>query len=397
MNKKSEQDGRLGKTDYVIRLLDSPLKIEAADWNQLLAMQAEPTPFMRHEYLSALHLSGSATPATGWTPCFVTLWQGNRLAAACPMYFKTHSYGEYVFDWAWASAYQRHGLAYYPKALVAVPFTPVAGSRLLAIDAASRSALVAALIEICQHQQVSSLHLLFASEEDLAPCRQAGLSLRHTVQFHWNNAATPYQDYEDFLRHLAQDKRKKIRQEQRKVKDAGVHHRWVHGRNISSDDWDFFYRCYSQTYAEHGNPPYLQQDFFLHHMAQNMPDAWLMFIAERAGHPIACSLVALDPARRIAYGRYWGALERVDCLHFDLCYYQPIQWCIAQGMARFEGGAQGEHKLSRALLPVRSSSAHWMANPAFAQAVERALDQEQSAIGDYLAELDQHSPFKRVP
>ncbi|MFZ9440949.1 MAG: GNAT family N-acetyltransferase, partial [Hylemonella sp.] len=336
MNKKSEQDGRLGKTDYVIRLLDSPLKIEAADWNQLLAMQAEPTPFMRHEYLAALHLSGSATPATGWTPCFVTLWQGNRLAAACPMYFKTHSYGEYVFDWAWASAYQRHGLAYYPKALVAVPFTPVAGSRLLAIDAASRSALVAALIEICQHQQVSSLHLLFASEEDLAPCRQAGLSLRHTVQFHWNNAATPYQDYEDFLRHLAQDKRKKIRQEQRKVKDAGVHHRWVHGRNISSDDWDFFYRCYSQTYAEHGNPPYLQQDFFLHHMAQNMPDAWLMFIAERAGHPIACSLVALDPVRRIAYGRYWGALERVDCLHFDLCYYQPIQWCIDQGMARFE-------------------------------------------------------------
>jgi len=239
--------------------------------------------------------------------------------------------------------------------------------------------------------------LLFASEEDLAPCRQAGLSLRHTVQFHWNNAATPYQDYEDFLHHLAQDKRKKIRQEQRKVKDAGVHHRWVHGRNISSDDWDFFYRCYSQTYAEHGNPPYLQQDFFLHHMAQNMPDAWLMFIAERAGRPIACSLVALDPARRIAYGRYWGALERVDCLHFDLCYYQPIQWCIDQGMARFEGGAQGEHKLSRALLPVRSSSAHWMANPAFAQAVERALDQEQSAIGDYLAELDQHSPFKRVP
>ena len=164
MNKNAERDDQLGKTDYVIRLLDSPLKIEAADWNQLLAIQSEPTPFMRHEYLAALHLSGSATPATGWTPCFVTLWQGNRLAAACPMYFKTHSYGEYVFDWAWASAYQRHGLAYYPKALVAVPFTPVAGSRLLAIDAASRSALVAALIEVCQHQQVQRGHLLVLAD-----------------------------------------------------------------------------------------------------------------------------------------------------------------------------------------------------------------------------------------
>lgn len=199
----------MGKADYVIRLLASPLDIEADVWNQLLARQSQPTPFMRHEYLAALHLSGSATPATGWTPCFITLWQADTLAAACPLYLKTHSYGEYVFDWSWASAYRRHGLAYYPKAVVAVPFTPVAGSRLLARDEADRMALMSALLATCEQQKVSSLHLLFASAQDLATCQQAGLSLRHTVQFHWHNSATPYLDFEDFLRQLSQEKRKK--------------------------------------------------------------------------------------------------------------------------------------------------------------------------------------------
>lgn len=385
----------MGKADYVIRLLASPLDIEADVWNQLLARQSQPTPFMRHEYLAALHLSGSASPATGWTPCFITLWQADTLAAACPLYLKTHSYGEYVFDWSWASAYRRHGLAYYPKAVVAVPFTPVAGSRLLARDEADRMALMSALLATCEQQKVSSLHLLFASAQDLATCQQAGLSLRHTVQFHWHNSATPYLDFEDFLRQLSQEKRKKIRQEQRKVRDAGVTHRHLRAGEISLADWDFFYRCYSQTYAEHGNAPYLSKDFFLQHMAQHMTEAWLMIVAERANRPIACSLIGVDQAQGLTFGRYWGALERVDCLHFDLCYYQPIQWCIEQGMVRFEGGAQGEHKLARALLPVRSSSAHWIANPAFAQAVERALAQEEPAIDDYLAELERHSPFRQ--
>jgi predicted N-acyltransferase len=389
----------MSKSDYVIRVLDSPLEIDAAQWDQLLAKQPQPTPFMRHEYLSALFASGSATPTTGWTPRFVTLWDSaDRLVAACPLYLKAHSYGEYVFDWAWANAYAQHGLAYYPKAVVAVPFTPVPGSRLLSRDAAARQALVHALLDWCRKEQLSSLHLLFGSEEDLAACTNAGLMLRHTVQFHWTNSTPAHTDFDEFLKTLNQDKRKKIRQERHKVAQAGVTFRWATGSEISSGDWDFFYRCYERTYLEHGNPPYLSRDFFVR-MAKTMPEAWLLFVAQREGRPIASSLIALNDhpgMGKTAYGRYWGALERVDCLHFEACYYQPLQWCIEHGFQRFEGGAQGEHKMARALLPVRASSAHWLAHPAFASAIERFLEREGQGIEDYLDELSQHSPLRRA-
>jgi hypothetical protein len=389
----------MSKSDYVIRVLDSPLEIDAAQWDQLLAKQPQPTPFMRHEYLSALFASGSATPTTGWTPRFVTLWDSAAsLVAACPLYLKAHSYGEYVFDWAWANAYAQHGLAYYPKAVVAVPFTPVPGSRLLARDAAARQALVQALIDWCREEQLSSLHLLFGSEEDMAACTNAGLMLRHIVQFHWTNSTPGHADFDEFLKTLNQDKRKKIRQERRKVAQAGVTFRRARGSGISAGDWTFFYRCYERTYLEHGNPPYLSRDFFVR-MARTMPENWLLFIAQREGRPIASSLIALtdEPGTdKIAYGRYWGALERVDCLHFEACYYQPLQWCIEHGFQRFEGGAQGEHKMARALMPVRASSAHWLAHPAFASAIERFLEREGQGIEDYLDELSQHSPLRRV-
>ena len=401
--------------DYVIRVFSSPLKVSAARWNALLATQAEPTPFMRHEYLAALHESGSATPQTGWTPRFITLWRGEALAAACALYLKDHSYGEYVFDWAWANAYEQHGVVYYPKAVVAAPFTPVPGARLLACDAPARQALVQVLVEWCAEQKMSSLHLLFAGDEDVTACAQAGLMLRHTVQFHWNNAH--YRDFDHFLSSLAQDKRKKIRQERRKVAQADVDFRWSLGRDISPRDWDFFYRCYERTYYEHGNAPYLSRDFF-QRMADTMPQHWLLFVAERDGKPIATSLIAIneDPVKatgqfgskntenatdpvvaRVAYGRYWGALERVDCLHFEACYYQPLQWCIAHGFQRFEGGAQGEHKMARALLPVKTTSAHWLAHPAFADAVERFLTREGEGIDRYMEELERRNPFKPAP
>ncbi len=391
---RSVQEG--GQTNYVTRLLRSPSEIEPGPWNELLELQSQPTPFMRHEYLLALHDSGSAHPQTGWAPCFITLWCDDILEAACPVYLKTHSYGEYVFDWSWASAYKRHGLDYYPKCVVAVPFTPVTGSRLLARSEPWRAALVDELLRVVQQLQASSLHVLFASDDELQACQRAGLMLRHTVQFHWTNALPGYRDFDHFLNQLTQEKRKKIRQERRKVREAGVQIRCSHGRAIATADWEFFYQCYCQTYAEHGNPPYLSKAFFLQHMAQCLPESWLLFMAERDGRPIATSLIAIDPARKIAYGRYWGALERVDCLHFDLCYYQPIEWCIEHGYERFEGGAQGEHKLSRALLPVRSSSAHWIVHAGFAQAVARALNQEQEAVGDYMAELELHQPFKQT-
>ncbi|MBW7834705.1 MAG: N-acetyltransferase [Simplicispira suum] len=393
----------------ITRVHTSPLALDAAEWNALLAQQGHVTPFMRHEYLAALHTSDSAVPATGWHARYLTLEQEGRLVAACPLYLKEHSYGEYVFDWAWARAYQEHGLHYYPKALIAVPFTPVPGTRLLARDEFARTALLRAVVAWCKEQSLSSLHLLFGSDEDMAASRNVGLMQRTTVQFHWNNLAPDggkFRDFEHFLGALTQDKRKKIRQEQRRVRDAGVRFRWVRGTDIAAADWEFFYRCYERTYLEHGNPPYLSRTFF-ERMAQDMPDAWLLFIAERGGQAIATSLIAInaDPSSAggqnvlnfpspTAYGRYWGALERVDSLHFDACYYQPLAWCIAHGLGAFEGGAQGEHKMARALMPVATHSAHWLAHPAFADAVERFLEREDAGMAAYVEELRAHTPFR---
>lgn len=380
-------------TAPVIRIHGAASEIDATAWDGLLAAQAAPSPFMRHAYLDALDQSGSASPRSGWTPRFVTLWRGRQLAAACPLYIKAHSYGEYVFDWAWANAYEQHGLAYYPKAVVAVPFTPVPGTRLLARDADSRALLVQAIVAWCKEEELSSLHLLFAADEDIAACAEAGLMLRHTVQFHWKNSQ--WKNFDAFLASLSHDKRKKIRQERRKVHDAGVSFRWSRGADIGDADWDFFYRCYARTYREHGNPPYLSRDFF-HRMAAKLPEAWLLFVAERKGQAIASSLIALSDDTSVAYGRYWGALERVDCLHFEACYYQPLAWCIEHGVQRFEGGAQGEHKMARALMPVKTTSAHWLAHPAFADAVERFLEREGEGIENYIDHLGERSPFRHA-
>jgi predicted N-acyltransferase len=386
---------RNNSIDYVTRVLASPLEADGAQWNALLAEQNAPSPFMRHEYLAAMHRGKSAVPATGWAPRYVTLWRDEQLQAACALYLKDHSYGEYVFDWAWANAYEQHGLAYYPKALIASPFTPVPGTRLLARDSTARRALVNAVLAYCKKEKLSSLHMLFAADEDVAAAQEAGLMLRHTVQFHWTQQ--DWASFDAFLASLAQEKRKKIRQERRKVAEAGVAFRWARGEGIPAKDWDFFYRCYERTYYEHGNAPYLTRDFF-RRMAHDMPENWLLFIAERAGKPIASSLIALGerPGEKVAYGRYWGALERVDCLHFEACYYQPLQWCIEHGFDRFEGGAQGEHKMARALMPVKTTSAHWLAQPAFADAVERFLEREGSSIENYLEHLEQRTPFRQL-
>jgi predicted N-acyltransferase len=397
-------------------VLDSVQQLDAAAWNALLASQAAPTPFMRHEYLCALESSGSAVPQTGWAGRVITLWQDGELVAACPVYAKAHSYGEYVFDFAWARAYAQHGLDYYPKGVLAVPFTPVPGSRLLARTPELRAALVRAVRGWAQAQQLSSLHLLFSDAEDLAACEADGWMQRSTVQFHWSNQdieGTGHHDFDAFLATLNQEKRKKIRQERRKVQEAGVRFRALHGPDMGEEDWAFFYRCHERTYLEHGNAPYLSPGFF-EAMARQMPEAWLMFIAERDGRPIACSLIALDaraaqlsasgqprpdrmrqPPQGTAYGRYWGALERVDCLHFEACYYQPIAWCMERGIAHFEGGAQGEHKMARALLPVVTPSAHWIAHPAFADAISRFLDREGEGMAGYLQELQAHSPLRQ--
>ena len=391
------------------------LSVDGGRWNALLAMQATPTPFMRHEYLAALELSGSATAETGWTPCPITLEHDGHYIAGCALYAKTHSWGEYVFDWSWAEAYERHGLKYYPKLVLAVPFTPVPGSRLLARDSAARTRLIDTLLAFAKHENrhagVSSLHVLMGDTTDTTATQTAGLLQRTGVQFHWRNQHPqrqgPFSSFDDFLATLTQERRKKIRQERRKVADAGVRFRVASGESLTPADWAFFYECHRRTYLEHGHTPYLTPDFF-ERIRQAQAGQWVMFIAERDGRAIATSLIAISQELTLAagqfdqksrpttaFGRYWGALERVDCLHFEACYYQPLEWCIQHGIMNFEGGAQGEHKMARALMPVTTHSAHWLAHPAFADAVNHFLRRETQGLAHYVDALSARSPFRQ--
>ena len=380
----------------VIRVVDDPGRIDAAEWNALLEAQSRPTPFMRLEYLAALHASGSAVPATGWAPRFITLHRGGRMVGAAPAYLKGHSRGEYVFDWAWAQAYQRHGLRYYPKLLVAVPFTPVCGARLLASDSAARQRLRDALVELARDAGVSSAHVLFAAPDDLCVLEPPDWLPRRTVQFHWTcDPTAPVRDFAQYLGTLRRDKRKKIAQERRRVAEAGVEFTVHEGEQIDAGLWDFFFRCYAATYRAHGSIPYLAREFFAR-AAASMGPHWVMFVARRAATPLAASLVAIDRPRGVAYGRYWGTSEPIDCLHFEACYYRPLEWCIAQGFARFEGGAQGEHKMARGLMPVDAPSAHWIADARFAQAIGHHLHAEGAGVDDYLDELRERSPFRNL-
>ncbi len=381
--------------DYVIGVHEDPTALDAPAWNALLAQQLAPTPFMRHEYLLTLHASGSAVPDTGWAPRFVTLHAHGELQAACALYLKSHSYGEYVFDWAWADAYRRHGLRYYPKLLGAVPFTPVPGTRLLARSDAGRDALVGVIGALAQQGKLSSAHVLFIDEADRAAFERAGWMLREGVQFHWTqDEARPVVDFADLLSRLQRDKRKKIQQERRRVTEQGVSFTVQEGAAIDDASWDFFYRCYTLTYQAHQSTPYLTRQFFTG-MAATMARHWLMFVAHRDGMPVAASLIAVDPDRRAAWGRYWGCVEPIPCLHFEACYYQPLAWCLANGYVRFEGGAQGEHKMARGLLPVATASAHWLRDERFASAVADFLASESQGIDQYVSELRERNPFKR--
>jgi predicted N-acyltransferase len=366
-----------------LEVVESLAGVDPAQWNRL----AGPQPFVRHEFFSALIDTGCAAARSGWLPQFLLLRRSGALAGAMPLFVKSHSYGEYVFDWAWADAHERSGLEYYPKLLCAVPFTPVQGTRLLAADAAARRALIAAALRLAR--QTSSLHVLFPLEEEAGELQEAGMMLRRTVQFHWRNEG--FADFEAFLARMNHARRKNIRQERRRVREAGVTFRWLEGAAIERRHWEFFNRCYRRTYAAHRSDPYLNLAFFLR-VGAVLPDSIAMVVAERAGRPIASSLFFRD--RESLYGRYWGAVEHVPLLHFECCYYQAIDYAIARGLQRFEGGAQGEHKLFRGLLPVETLSAHWLAHERFARAVEHFLEREGAGVQRYVDELCEHSPFK---
>jgi predicted N-acyltransferase len=375
--------------NYRTHIVSSLLEVGQERWDALVNAQDNPNPFLSYAFLHALHESASAAPETGWQPQYIVVYDGDQLAAALPLYVKGHSYGEYVFDWAWADAYHRHGLDYYPKLLCAIPFTPVAGPRLMAVDAAARAALVEVLVATQAATEVSSTHVLFPPEEQARQLQEAGFMLRSGVQFHWLNAG--YGTFEDFLATLEQKKRKNIRAERRKVLDAGVTLRRVRGRNALDADWVLFNRCYRHTYKAHHSTPYLNLDFF-RRLGSTMPDNILLVVASREGRDIAASLVIHNETT--LFGRYWGELEHVPCLHFEAAYYQPLEFCIEQGIQAFEGGAQGEHKMARGFLPTRTWSAHWLAHPSFADAIERFLEREKGGIDDYMDELNERNPFR---
>ena len=368
-----------------VEVRDSLAAIAACEWNRL----AGDDPFLRHEFLHALHETGCASAATGWAPRYLLLREHGTLVGAMPLYLKSHSYGEYVFDWAWADAYRRHGLRYYPKLLNAIPFTPVAGERLLAERSGQRRVLLESALELAREARASSLHCLFPPAERAVEMQKFGLMLRRGVQFHWRNHG--YADFESFLATLNHEKRKKIRQERRRVHDAGIRFEWVPGSAVTDALWVFFNRCYRETYRQHRSTPYLNLDFF-RAIGRAMPENILLIVAMRAAKPVAASL-EIHNGRRLC-GRYWGALEYHPALHFEACYYQVIEFCIAHGIASFEGGAQGEHKIARGLLPVETHSAHWLAHPQFATAVDDFLQRESQDVAAYVDELAAHSPFK---
>jgi predicted N-acyltransferase len=367
-------------------VVDTLTAVKAEEWDSL----TNGDPFLSHEFLSALHDSGCASTATGWTPQFILLKKEGALEAAMPLYLKTHSYGEYVFDWAWADAYHRHGIEYYPKLLSAVPFTPVTGQRLLARTDRARDRLIQAALALARELRVSSLHCLFATREEALRMVDHGMMPRTTVQFHWANRG--YSSFEAFLAGFSHDKRKKVRQERRKIADAGIRFKWLEGDEIRESDWAFFNRCYRQTYREHGSSPYLNLEFFCR-IGRKMPSHTVLVVAERDGAAIASSLNVRAPGRLC--GRYWGALQHHPALHFETCYYQGIEYCIARGIASFEGGSRGEHKLARGLMPVETCSAHWLAHPRFASAVGEFLAREATGLEGYVDELAERSPFKQ--
>ena len=368
----------------VLHILETLSGVPPQQWNAL----TDGHPFLRHEFLHALHESGCASERTGWLPQYVTAWRGDALEAAMPLYLKSHSRGEYVFDWAWADAYHRHGLDYYPKLLSAIPFSPVCGPRVLAKSAQVRQTLVSAALEM--GQQASSLHVLFPTDAETAELSQSGLMIRRGIQFHWRNEG--YGNFEDFLGRLSHDKRKKIRQERRKVAEAGVQLRRLVGHEIREEHWAFFSRCYANTYHAHHTNPYLTNGFFTR-LGQTMPENMLLVIATMNDKPIASALNIFGD--KALYGRYWGCTAYIPNLHFEACYYQVIEFCIERGIPLFEGGAQGEHKLARGFAPVQTCSAHWLKHPAFADAIEKFLARESAGVESYLDELNERAPFKK--
>jgi hypothetical protein len=383
----------VGPDSLQLEIVDRLSAIASSEWNALLPQDAGP--FLRHEFLSALEESGCVGNNRGWQVAHLILKDGQKLVGAMPLYLKQHSYGEYVFDWSWAQAYEQQGMQYFPKALCAIPFTPVQGSRILNHGDVNAGLverhLIAGLKTVVVQNNLSSAHVLFPYATEVKEFQKQGFMLRDSVQFHWHNQ--DFANFEQFLAVLTMKRRKNIRREREQVARELISFRHVPGKVSTDSDWEFFYRCYANTYLEHHSNPYLSEAFFKL-WAQRMPENLHLIIAERSGIPIAASMLVVDPISSKAYGRYWGAVEHVPCLHFETAYYQAIEYCIANQIQTFEGGAQGEHKMARGFLPMTIQSAHFIADPQFAKAVQHFLNREHQGIGAYVDELAEHSPLK---
>lgn len=377
---------------WTVDFLEGIGSIPQDEWN---ALAGRDHPFTRHEFLLALEETGAVTAKTGWQPHHLLLHRDGALQAAMPLYRKHHSWGEYVFDWAWAEAAERNGIRWHPKLLAAIPYTPATGPRLLlgsGVDAASATqAAAAALCRRAEQGELSSVHLLFPEPTPSALFADAGFSVRHGAQYHWFNRG--YANFDEFLATFSSRKRKAVRRERERVAEQGITFRLCDGHTATRDDWETFHRFYQLTYARHsGHGGYLPATFF-QRVAQVLPDHLLLIVAEQAGEPVAGALCFRDSTT--LYGRYWGSLRDVDQLHFETCYYQGIDFCIREGLTRFDPGAQGEHKIQRGFTPVLTRSCHWIREPRLRAAIDGFLEREREGIAAYIEDASQALPFRR--
>lgn len=373
---------------------DSLEAVAPGQWNAA----AGGHPFLRHEFLVALERHGCVGGQTGWQPCHLLLHSdgpgAGRLLGAVPLYLKHHSYGEYVFDWTWADAYERNGHSYYPKLVAAVPFTPATGPRLLVATEADRSQVTRRLIagarDVADNYGASSVHWLFHTAAEATLYAEHGLLSRVGCQFHWSNPG--YRDFDDFLGVFTSHQRNNIRRERRRAREAGVALEVLPGAAVTAELWDVFFRFYRATIRAHGGIPYLTREFF-HALGQTLPECVVLTVARRRRDYVAAALSLRDA--RTLYGRYWGGRADLSGLHFETCYYTPIEYCIAERIERYEAGAQGEHKLARGFAPVQTYSAHWLRDAGFRRAVADFLKREGNHLDEYMSELNERSPFRR--
>jgi predicted N-acyltransferase len=375
---------------YEIALLDGMAEVSAADWDGLSGPGPARDPFTTHRFLRALDRSRSTGRGTGWTTRPLVVREGGRVVAAMPLYVKSHSQGEYIFDFGWAEAYERAGGRYYPKLQCAVPFTPATGLRFLG-DPALRPLLWQAAIGITRENELSSLHATFCTAEEAeALAGLEGTLHRVTQQFHWENRG--YRDFDGFLADLSSRKRKMIRKERETARSHGLRIEALTGADLRPEHWAAMWAFYQDTGGRKWGTPYLTRAFF-DEVHETMAADVLLVLAYEGETPVAGALNFIG--RETLYGRYWGALGDYPCLHFELCYYQAIDWAIAKGLARVEAGAQGEHKLARGYLPTPVHSLHWIADPAFRAAVARYLAQERRSVDQEIEVLTDYGPFRK--